>query len=378
MKIIHENIFKELINGIRGAISKNPGAAIIWCGENAWLYRILEILDSVDIRISTVIDNSFKKVGIKTKLYEIYSFEYVLNADENSIYFICNLRSQEIVEQLMSLGVKRDCIYIFRPIEYITQKFEENFVYEMYDKEFLTHEKLQSTLFELLVYFRDFCKENGLRYYLYDGTLIGAVRHKGYIPWDDDIDVAMPYEDYIKLLQLFRDSENYSLVSWNRDENYEFSLPRIVDNRTRMTIPGNTIIGAYLDIFLLGGYPSEQTKIDLKWSQYKEAEKQWHTYYVLRDTILNVDDIRNNIFERLYDIPFDKANYIGVMRTERQNAWVAPKEWFEDTVELEFCGEKFSAPSAYEEYLTMKYGNYMTIPEVNKRDMHGFRVYKIT
>lgn len=377
MKIIHENIFKELINGIRGAISKNPGAAIIWCGENAWLYRILEILDSVDIRISTVIDNSFKKVGIKTKLYEIYSFEYVLNADENSIYFICNLRSQEIVEQLMSLGVKREKIYIFRPIEYVIEKFERNFIYDMYDKALITHHRLHTILLDILIYFSDFCNRNGLRYYLYDGTLIGAVRHKGYIPWDDDIDVAMPYEDYIKFLNIFEDNDNYSLLSWDRNDNFEFSWSKLVDNDTRMLHPGNTIMGCYIDIFILGGYPSDQKLVQEKWTQNKLIEKEWHKYYVLRDTGIDVKDNRLDLINCLYDYSYEDSEYIGVMRPEQQRPWIAPKEWFENIIELEFCGKKFSAPAGYHHYLEMKYGDYMTVPDVDKRDIHGFMAYQI-
>ena len=377
MRIIHENIFNKLLNGINHALKENPRSEIIWCGENAWLFRILEILDDVGINVSAVIDNSSKKIGIKTPLYEIFDFKHALDADENTIFFICNLRSQEIVFQLISMGIKREKIYVFRPIEYIVQRFEQNFIYEMYDKEKMTHESIHQTLFDILIYFRDFCDKHNLRYYLYDGTLLGAVRHKGYIPWDDDIDVAMPYEDYVRLSQIFRDNDTYSLLTWDRDENYEFSLPRIVDNRTRMTIPGNTIIGCYLDIFCLGGYPNQQTEIELMWKCYKEAEKKWHRYYVLRDTEFFVEDIRSKLFEELHSITFDEAEKVGVMRTERQKAWTAPKEWFDNTVDLEFCGEKFKVPTGYDPYLRMKYGDYMTVPNVDKRDVHGFIAYRI-
>ena len=293
------------------------------------------------------------------------------------MFFICNLRSQEILSQLLSLGVARERIYIFRPIEFITQKFEQNFIYDMYDKEPMSHTRLQETLFEILLYFRNFCDRYGLRYYLYDGTLIGAVRHKGFIPWDDDIDVCMPYEDYLRLVKLFENTKQYSLISWDRDENYEFSWAKIIDNRTKMLHPGNTIMGCYIDIFILGGYPSEQRLIQKKWEQYRQAEKNWHSYYVLRDTSIEVDDCRNEIIKKLYAIPYDAAKYIGVMRSERQKAWVAPREWFDNAVNLEFCGEKFMAPGGYDSYLQMKYGDYMTVPEVAKRDIHGFVAYKM-
>ena len=247
----------------------------------------------------------------------------------------------------------------------------------MFDKQKLSIQETRNKLFNILVFFRDFCDAHGLRYYLYDGTLIGAVRHKGYIPWDDDIDVAMPYEDYIKLCECFEDTEEYSLLAWNRDENYEYALARIGDNRTRIAIPEYTQHGCFMDIFLLGGYPSEQSKIEAKWAQYKRAEKAWRAYYILRDTKLGAADIRAKIFRELFDLQFDDADIVGVMRTERQNKWTAPKEWFSKTVELEFCGQCFTAPAGYDSYLKMKYGDYMRIPDVDKRETHGMDIWQL-
>ena len=74
-------------------------------------------------------------------------------------------------------------------------------------------EAIQRIGFELLVEFKQFCEKNGLRYYICFGTLIGAVRHQGFIPWDDDIDVIMPRPDFERFQQLYADHGRYKLFS---------------------------------------------------------------------------------------------------------------------------------------------------------------------
>ena len=376
MNVIHENIFRELINDISDISKSHPNKKIVWCGENSWAMMIFEILRICGICIDTVVDNSYAKIGIKTSLYEIYSFEYIKEHNKNCIFLLANTRGQEIVTQLVDMGIDREDIFVLRPIEYVIGKFENNFICDMYDKSRLCLKELQAILLEILIYFKKTCDDNNLRYYLYDGTLIGAARHKGFIPWDDDIDVAMPYEDYVKLSQLFVENEKYSLIRWDDCNNYEFSWMKVVDKTTRMIHPWNTVIGCYIDVFPLGGYPSDDVMIEKKWSEYMHAEKEWQAYYILRDTSVGAHDVRKDIIERLFDLPFDEAEFVGIMRKEKQKPWVAPKKWFE-TIELTFCGDKFKAPAGYDSYLRMKYGNYMEVPDVERREAHGFKAWRL-
>ena len=117
----------------------------------------------------------------------------------------------------------------------------------------LSVEEVKERELELLKTLHEFCDKNGLRYYLAYGSLIGAIRHKGFIPWDDDIDVLMPYEDYCKLIQLFNGNSGsqYQLIS--REINKEYYLPygKLVDTGTVMKEELNVSleIGIYLDIF---------------------------------------------------------------------------------------------------------------------------------
>ncbi len=97
-----------------------------------------------------------------------------------------------------------------------------------------------------------FCEANGLRYFLSSGTLIGAVRHKGYIPWDDDIDIYMPRQDYEQFLQTYSDTKGtYRAINPATEPHYYYTFAKVVDQRTRMVEKETEgyEIGVYMDIF---------------------------------------------------------------------------------------------------------------------------------
>ena len=95
-------------------------------------------------------------------------------------------------------------------------------------------EEHKKIMLEILLYFDKFCKEHNLRYYLADGSLIGCIRHQGFIPWDDDIDLEMPRPDWLKLKELFVDQGPYVLCTpFDKDSRFHFS--KIYDSRTITT-----------------------------------------------------------------------------------------------------------------------------------------------
>ena len=101
------------------------------------------------------------------------------------------------------------------------------------EKEF-TIEKVQELEFGILKYIKELCEKYSIRYYLAYGTLIGAVRHKGFIPWDDDIDIMMPRNDYKRLLSILEKDSHpyYKLISYETNDLFQVPLPKIVDTRT--------------------------------------------------------------------------------------------------------------------------------------------------
>ena len=120
--------------------------------------------------------------------------------------------------------------------------------------------RMQKTTFQILKYFASFCEEHKLRYFLACGTLLGAVRHKGFIPWDDDVDVYMPRKDYMSFLHLVGSSfdSRYILISPYNSERYIHNYAKIYDSQTVLIEYPDTIrfeIGVYIDIFPVDGLP---------------------------------------------------------------------------------------------------------------------------
>ena len=117
-------------------------------------------------------------------------------------------------------------------------------------------DELKSIQLDLLQKTADFCENNGLRYFLCGGTLLGAIRHKGYIPWDDDIDIAMPRQDYDRFVKIFNHPENYyQVVNLETNAEYAYAFAKVYDNRTilkELHYPGDTF-GVYIDILPADG-----------------------------------------------------------------------------------------------------------------------------
>lgn len=122
-----------------------------------------------------------------------------------------------------------------------------------------TIQDVQKLEFDILKYIKKVCDENKINYYLAYGTLIGAVRHHGFIPWDDDIDIMMPREDFIKFVESTnKDKHDYfKVVCRENNTNFTAPLPKVIDSRTKLTQHYGFIekvdLGVYVDIFILDG-----------------------------------------------------------------------------------------------------------------------------
>lgn len=249
---------------------------------------------------------------------------------------------------------------------------------------------------DILRYFDKICRENRIKYSLGGGTLIGAVRHQGFIPWDDDVDVYMHRDDYEKFV-----------LAWNKltHSRYEISLlesiygalsgemTKIYDKNTEIIDTKGRKTGLFIDIFVWDGVPNDKDiiykvmkkhrRIKLRFSSCRKRWFKSHensitykffrklSYYLFNKMMLNLSQ-----FQKLY--PISKADHIGLVLSD-YGGWersYMPKKYFNDVVYLDFEGEKYPVMSGYHEHLTMYYGDYMKFPPVEEqRPLHTVKAY---
>lgn len=250
----------------------------------------------------------------------------------------------------------------------------------------------------ILKYVRDTCINNGLRYYLAYGTLIGAIRHHGFIPWDDDIDIVMPRKDYLRLLNIINaDNSYYKVVSVDTNSKFNAPLPKVIDTRTKIVqhygFIEETELGLYIDVFLIDGagddysfalgYYDEAYSIYRKW---KAADTQflqpnisklhslWRWSKNIRYKIKGYHYWLNELEKHNKKFSFDDSKYVSVLEAgtpgAKRNVW--PKSYFGDGVDVIFEGEKYKAPVEYDKLLRLEYGDYMTPPPKEFQVSHHY------
>lgn len=266
-------------------------------------------------------------------------------------------------------------------------------------------ETIQKIEFGILKYIRDVCDANGLRYYLAYGTLIGAVRHQGFIPWDDDMDIHMPRPDYMKFVEIVKRDPHpyYRLVSLETSDKYAYLWAKVIDKRTRLVQDSPWIqkedLGFFVDIFVLDGAGKTLKEAE---ATYEKAFDIFKQYRRSVKKMFNKRESRSLTFARwIYHIPqrllgnrywmerhekfclqkaYDDCEYVGALgagtKKPSRNVW--KKDCFGGGTNVVFCGELFRAPENWDEVLRSEYGDYMMLPPVEQRQSnHNFLLCEV-
>lgn len=261
----------------------------------------------------------------------------------------------------------------------------------------LSDAEIKERLVKLLCEFDRICKDNNLQYSLAYGTLIGAMRHKGFIPWDDDIDVIMPQDDYIKLLNLscFADQHMdspYILYevdnSLMQNVGYMYPFAKFMDGKTYIISPYfREVGGLWIDIFPLTGLPNNEKKIKEHFDKMGKLHLQLaaaHRYRKLTECnpIVFLKQLRCNYYNMIhktlvkkmkddvFSIPYKNCDKVAVSIWNYGIKEMMPMEFFEDYIEVEFEGHKFAGLKRYDEYLTHLYGDWRKLPPAEQRVAH--------
>lgn len=255
-------------------------------------------------------------------------------------------------------------------------------------KEIVELAEIKKIELDILIYIDEICRKNHLKYYIGYGTLIGAIRHKGFIPWDDDIDIIMPRPDYIKIMKIMqKENGRYKFISIENSKNdYNYPFAKVIDSNTKMVEewrPNKEELGIYVDVFPLDGLGNS----------ISEAQNSAKKYLKNRDRILYLETVRKDGIKGRFLNLIGRKNinrYI-LMIAKRYNAYktqyvgsmmawdereVVERKVYGKGVEVEFENHKFFAPDNYDFILKKWYGDYMMLPsEKDRKPHHPFKAW---
>lgn len=248
---------------------------------------------------------------------------------------------------------------------------------------------LQLRILRILLAIDKVCQENNLRYYIVAGTMLGAVRHGGFIPWDDDLDIAMPRPDYDLLMKHCKEwvPEPYQIIAYETDERYPFPFAKAQDRSTTLVERAHMPYtgGIYIDIFPLDGMTTNPWCQRLHLIHYKYLRKVQYLLYrdpyrhghgpsswipLICRRLYTLEGVQKKMKEMQMRYDYDKENL--VIDHDFGRRGVMPKSIYGMPTTIEFEGQKVRGVACPNEYLKRIYGDYMQLPPEDKRKQHLF------
>lgn len=257
-------------------------------------------------------------------------------------------------------------------------------------------EELKKLQLEILIKIRDFCDSKGIMYYLAYGTLLGAVRHKGYIPWDDDIDIMMPRADYNRFLQEFNGFYNELEVrAPELDLSYYAPYANVMDTRTLLFEPSlkHKNVGVKVDIFPIDNVPDNEDLYknicnkSAVLNRIRSVKVANLNYYrgirwlkVFVKKLIFLFKSFRHVQEELIKLGNMHNNFPGYFVDCIVFITIKNRRFSRDCINgyemVDFENEKFKAPKDYDKCLKALFGDYMQLPSEEKRVAHhNFHAY---
>lgn len=379
---------------------------IILFGLNTSSYVTKKYLEAKGYSIYAYVDNNEKKVlesnemlmdilprhiplktyqDLKAKMVRAYVPEVLLSEYmEDVAILIASKYYPSMCQQLEQMGYKEN-VHIFKTLDFYGIDDIINEDCSLVEMTLLDETAIRKIQLEITIYLKELCKKHGLKYYMTGGTLLGAVRHKGYIPWDDDIDITIPMPDYKKLIELIIADDKYDVFStYNEPDACSYFYMKIIDRNTVMKLweyPFLTTSGVSIDVFPLIGLPKRMDETRKFFNRVRHLNTVFSNSFLetmeadeeMREYRRN---LRNQVVSMIEQYNYYESENTGYILSKYWEKDIMPRAVYRDDIEMEFEDITLAAPVGYAEYLERIFGDYMQLPPKKEQYVtHNYNVY---
>ena len=253
-------------------------------------------------------------------------------------------------------------------------------------------EEVHNRLLNIAKVFDNICRKHGVNYYMLGGTMLGAIRHKGFIPWDDDMDFGVLRKDYERLKRILRTElpEQYKCCDYNNDKVIQYPFIKISDTETliqdpRVNLPLENQIGINIDVFPLDNCNPNSIRIKfirclcrLTTIIYVESTTQSMIIHVIKRILRFLCPISHHQilnFTEYLTQSLPSGSYIGNIYGRWRDKEIIPSIWYGNNIRYRFESLELNGFQEYDKYLRRLYGNYMELPPIELRKAHVENIF---
>ncbi len=397
MEVYYKSIIGEIADGIdrligKGVLSEEKKILIYGLGRYSFAIRtILEhrgylvagyISDDEAEAIRTrrnIKDFACRYFNSDRDIIDVYTLEERLSEFDDDVFILSvEEKATELIERFAAFGYQEN-IHFSNVYDF----YEEDMERMIRGKKTILMSEMKDIQKDMLHFIDNFCTENNLRYWVCGGTLLGTIRHEGFIPWDDDVDIFLPWPDYLKFLELFPNHEKYCISGMGAQNGDEFveGFARVLDCSTILDQNLNTtrrMMAVFVDVFPLIGLPDNEIERLVYFRKCRELEKRtWGEFYAKDGNMKVLSNYVVSLKPFLERYDFDQAAYVGVLGTKYEERDCTSRKVYERTLRMKFEDIMVNVPEGYKEYLDNLYGkDWGELPDEEKRvsghDMKAF------